>query len=171
MLHPGQPATLTLLAIIAGAWLVGARSAQGDDDQQLRAHTMSMGITAAVYWVWAIYNNATSSFDAGIISFSCALFAALATHRALAQSPPDARALRKLRAGSPLACSLVVANYAFVVRRTDDWLRVYVLVAMAAWVGFTLGGAVLLHRHVAALEEARMSKPLLTTGGNSHTTD
>eukprot|EP00811_Abedinium_folium_P005580 NODE_15138_length_1066_cov_4.129925.p2 GENE.NODE_15138_length_1066_cov_4.129925~~NODE_15138_length_1066_cov_4.129925.p2 ORF type:complete len:217 (-),score=43.53 NODE_15138_length_1066_cov_4.129925:416-991(-) len=154
----GIPALAMLVFLTAACFLLVPRAAKAmvplggtaetEGRRRVMSHALTVGIVAALYWVWALRHVADGDPDLGVLSFAIAF--AGAVRGFLAAQPSDARHVKHHGIFSALACILVCLNYClgtvFVVLRNMPWtLAVYFVVSAAWWVCAASYGAFAAH--------------------------
>ena len=99
-LPPTKPTQLSMLAITAAT----ARALVKRSTLQF-AYSIAVAMFALPFWIWAVINSATGSFDLGAVSFA----SVIAWSAAVNLLPVFSFDCQRLTAGG--SCALVSANY------------------------------------------------------------
>jgi hypothetical protein len=154
-----MPALATLAVVVAASCALAHRATArtvGPAPRAMQTHAITTGITAAVFWVWAIANCAINrSFDLGAASFFTVLVSSVGQFKkASANSPVGSQ--RWYTCGS---CGFVVLNYTLgLALISSNSQRLYFGVAAVVWLAAGAFGWHLCQRYEAGRSAAGASQ-------------
>jgi len=124
-------------------------------------HTVTTGLVALVFWVWAAVVCATRHLDLGAVSFALVLLSSLLGFWAVRQDNPlIARWYRRLM---PASCISVASNYvAGIVMVRRPWTLIAYFAVGAAW--WTCASFIAKHFAASFVEEAEAKESANAAG-------
>eukprot|EP00933_Yihiella_yeosuensis_P067603 TRINITY_DN72528_c0_g1_i1.p1 TRINITY_DN72528_c0_g1~~TRINITY_DN72528_c0_g1_i1.p1 ORF type:complete len:160 (+),score=30.48 TRINITY_DN72528_c0_g1_i1:57-536(+) len=138
MVAAGVPA-LALLAVCSalGPFLGGSSSILPiltDADEvtaKIVKHSVTAGITAIVFWVWAVYHCVYSHFDLGAVTYLLVMIAAAQSWRSVADGGS-----KMTKKAMVAACLSVAANFVLALALIHEpWtLVLYFVVSLLWWI-------------------------------------
>eukprot|EP00931_Biecheleriopsis_adriatica_P119244 TRINITY_DN9448_c0_g1_i4.p1 TRINITY_DN9448_c0_g1~~TRINITY_DN9448_c0_g1_i4.p1 ORF type:complete len:159 (-),score=28.16 TRINITY_DN9448_c0_g1_i4:128-604(-) len=121
-------AVTTVLGYGLGTYLSTKRGAGGGQAIQ---HAVAVATVAIVFWVWAVHNTASASFDLGVVTFALVLIAAVRNAAAVLRE--------KAVYWAPMAgsCAAVAVNYVLgfiiMVKIAAPWTMTFYMVVGVLW--------------------------------------
>lgn len=154
----GTLALVSLVVTVSSGLYAGNKVAQREDldtgkPAKLIILSVTTGVVAVVFWLWAVLNCALVHFDLGAVSFLLALGTSLYGGGALDKLAPLNSEVYRVSA----ICGYggVSANYLLgLLLDTHLGLRVYYALGMLVWFAFLVAAVLIVRRSVPQVSQA-----------------